>query len=97
MRGASSAQLTPDRHDRLRLCTVRVGRPTLSGAPVGPGPSMREELLAHYPAKFTWQQLETGEQPADEKRVQRKLPPIPADALPCFIVDAPPELICMND
>ncbi|EMD40201.1 hypothetical protein CERSUDRAFT_133109 [Gelatoporia subvermispora B] len=30
-----------------------------STVPLGTGPPTREELLAHYPAKFTWQQLKT--------------------------------------
>ncbi|OCH85959.1 hypothetical protein OBBRIDRAFT_797657 [Obba rivulosa] len=145
--------------------------PDPSSVPLGTGPPTREELLAHYPAKFTWQQLKTFvnsgdlgllkrdrklqarydawargireeygsivnylfnhrlrwgepdtlsklrsalENPADRaaaessprpalsadaKKVQRTLPPIPADAPPYFTADTPSELIsiCMND
>ncbi|KAF9262925.1 hypothetical protein L218DRAFT_866494 [Marasmius fiardii PR-910] len=31
----------------------------LSDVPLGTGPPTQEELLAHYPAKFTWEQLKT--------------------------------------
>ena len=30
-----------------------------SNIPLGSGPPRREELLAHYPAKFTWKELKT--------------------------------------
>ncbi len=30
---------------------------TLGSVPLGTGPPTREELLVHYPAKFTWKQL----------------------------------------
>lgn len=33
--------------------------PLLDGVPLREGPPTREELLAHYPAKFTWTQMKT--------------------------------------
>ena len=39
--------------------TIETGHPDLTPAtvPLGSGPPTREELLVHYPAKFTWHQL----------------------------------------
>lgn len=33
--------------------------PTTATVPLREGPPTREELLVHYPAKFTWHQLRT--------------------------------------
>lgn len=32
---------------------------TPSNVPLGTGPPTKEELLVHYPAKFTWHELKT--------------------------------------
>jgi hypothetical protein len=32
---------------------------SMSHVPLGEGPPTKEELLVHYPAKFTWMQLKT--------------------------------------
>lgn len=54
-----SSHLVPRAHPSstslLDIMTVDM-KPT-ANVPLGTGPPTREELLVHYPAKFTWNQL----------------------------------------
>jgi hypothetical protein len=39
--------------------TSEADDPSSHGVPMGEGTPTKEELLAYYPAKFTWKQLKT--------------------------------------
>ena len=44
---------------RLIASMTGIGHLTPSDVPLGAGRPTREELLVHYPAKFTWHELKT--------------------------------------
>lgn len=43
----------------MTVSSVALNAISAEGAPPSLGPPTREELLVHYPAKFTWTQLKT--------------------------------------
>ena len=43
----------------LRVSMITIDNLTPSNVPLGAGPPTKEELLVHYPAKFTWHELKT--------------------------------------
>ena len=43
----------------LEVMSSESAMQTANGAPLRGGPPTKEELVAHYPAKFTWKHMKT--------------------------------------